>query len=39
MTAMTSAAVVGSAEQTDEAVIRQVLEGNTAMFELADAAL
>jgi RNA polymerase sigma-70 factor (ECF subfamily) len=34
MTAMTSAAVVGSAEQTDEAVIRQVLEGNTAMFEL-----
>src|SRR4051812_9216375 len=35
MTAMTSAAaLVPSAEETDEAVIRQVLEGNTAMFEL-----
>jgi RNA polymerase sigma-70 factor, ECF subfamily len=34
MIAMTSAAVVGSAEQTDEAVIRQVLDGSTAMFEL-----
>jgi RNA polymerase sigma-70 factor (ECF subfamily) len=34
MNVMTSAAGVPSGEQTDEAVIRQVLEGNTAMFEL-----
>lgn len=34
MTAMTSAAVARGAEQTDEDVIQQVLQGNTAMFEL-----
>jgi RNA polymerase sigma-70 factor, ECF subfamily len=34
MIGTTSAALVPGAEQTDEAVIRQVLEGNTAMFEL-----
>lgn len=34
MTALTSAAVARGAEQTDEDVIRQVLQGNTAMFEL-----
>jgi RNA polymerase sigma-70 factor, ECF subfamily len=34
MTAMTSAAVARGAEETDEDVIQQVLQGNTAMFEL-----
>jgi RNA polymerase sigma-70 factor (ECF subfamily) len=34
MTAMTAAAAARSAEQTDEDVIHQVLQGNTAMFEL-----
>ena len=33
-TAMTSAALARGAEQTDEEVIRQVLQGHTAMFEL-----
>lgn len=34
MTAMASAALARGAEQTDEDVIRQVLQGHTAMFEL-----
>src|SRR5687767_5448 len=34
MTAMTAAAAARGAEQTDEDVIDQVLQGNTAMFEL-----
>jgi RNA polymerase sigma-70 factor (ECF subfamily) len=34
MTAMTSAAAARGAERTDEDVIREVLRGNTAMFEL-----